>query len=146
MAIEIDDDRIEKQLPLWAGQLIYKLESARKGAEFQADRNARERDEARQQLLDHLNNTNGPADSDTFAERDQVHHDDEVTTALGLGAGAVVSFMNPAICTGNEGPSIQAQLVDGRVLISTDFGELALTVVPQPNGNTAIAVTIADRP
>lgn len=139
--IEIDDDRVEK-LPLWAGELIYRLDNARKGAEASAVRRTEERDEARQQLLDHLNNTNGPAGSNTFLERDQVEHDDTVTLPLGLGTGPVVSFLNPAICTGSEGPSIQAQLIDGRVLLTTDFGELAMTVVPQPNGNIGLAVTI----
>lgn len=143
MSIEIDDERIERQLPLWAGELIYKLDSARKGAERLNQIRTQERDEARQKLLDHLNNTNGPADSDTFVGRDQVHHDEEVTLPLGLGAGPVVSFMNPEICTGNEGPSIQAQLIDGRVVLTTDFGQLAFTVVPQPSGNIGIAVTIA---
>jgi hypothetical protein len=124
---DIDDDRIEK-LPLWAGQLIYALDKKRESAERFTDIMRRERDEARQELLDHLTDTTGPADSDTFLERDEVYHDEQPTPPLGLGRGAVVSFLNPALNLGSEGPSIQAQATgDGRVKISTSFGDLSFT-------------------
>lgn len=123
--IEIDDDRIEK-LPLWAGQLIYQLKAKYESEKRFTDIMRGERDEARQQLLDHLTNTTGPADSDTFQERDDVYHDESTTPSLGLGRGAVVSFFAPALNTGSEGPSIQAQVIDGRVKLTTNFGDLVM--------------------
>jgi hypothetical protein len=139
--IDIDDDRIEK-LPLWAGQLIYALDNKRKSAERFTDIMRRERDEARQQLLDHLTDTTGPADSDTFLERDEVHHDEQSTPPLGLGRGAVVSFLNPELNLGNEGPSIQVRTVGDRIKISTEFGDLSFTTTHGAD-NGAVYITIA---
>lgn len=137
---DIDDDRIEK-LPLWAGQLIYALDSKRKSAERFTDIMRKERDEARQALLDHLTDTTGPADSDAFLERDEVFHDEQPTPPLGLGKGATVSFFNPALNTGSEGPSIQVRAVGDRVRISTDFGNLSFTTTHGgDNGAVYIAI------
>jgi hypothetical protein len=142
--IDIDDERIEK-LPLWAGQLIYALAGKVESTRFYQLQAERVRDEAQNALHAYLNGTTGPADSDTFLERHQVDNSEaDPTPALGLGPGAVVSFHAPALNRGDEAPSIQAQIRNGRLVLTTDFGTLALTII-EHTGRAAIAVTIADK-
>jgi len=141
--IDLDDDRIEK-LPKWAGELIYALDAKVQSAKYFQQMAEQATREAQDELHRHLTDTTGPADSDVFVERPEADNTDgEPTPALGLGKGAVVSFHHPALNRGDEEPSIQARVRRGRLVLTTDFGALAMTIT-DVMGRTAIAVTIAN--
>jgi hypothetical protein len=145
--IEIDDDRVEK-LPLWAGELIYRLDNARKGADQRIGRLQEQLDEARTALLDYTNGNAGPDGSDTFVARDQVDDpmDDRIVPDLGLGRGVSISFGAPHDYDGTAAPSIQARMHGGRLLLTSEFGDLSLTVTSHtPTGRAGVAVTISER-
>jgi hypothetical protein len=134
--IDIDEARVAK-LPSWAQELIGNLSTSRENAVNQLRQAQQDRQDAEDRLHAYMEGNLGPADSDTFLERDDAHYGEDAP-ALGLGNGAVVSFFAPNDIDGTGKPSIQARVRDDRLILRTD-GSMLLS----PTGSDEITVTLA---